>query len=330
LFADGVYENFDQLPYLEYRELGRSNSEPQQRQDSLTLREALDMISECLQNYQSWFDRPSGEPWRVCFPFSRYLRQGAKVYNLTTNSEYIIKQKIDPGIASAHWINDNVVELEGEIAPLLTDRLRLDRELLVDFYAAYPKSFASTYKFEGGGLVADDNAGPWKDTVTYLITRSEPGSFGDRYFQSPREVKPRFRRVQEITDKGYLATVFGKCEDNLVQFDCWSIQNDRADEILEWLKGFFELYTGVFKWNGLQDVSFWDRGVDELSTRWRADIVNRTLRYVLRTEAITAHIHRKLSAVQIFTSLTGEIGGGMAQGQLVQANMSGEPSLFRS
>ena len=328
MFGNGTYENFDQLPYLEYCTIDRSL--PQRREDALTLREALDMISECLQNYQSWFDRQDGDPWRVAFPFARYLRQGAKVYNLTTDAEYTIKRKLDPGISSARWIKDNVVELEGRIAPQLTDRLRLDKEMMVDFFPAYPKSFASTYKFEGGGLVAENEAGPWKDTVTYLVTRSEPGSFGDRYFQSPREVKPRFRTTQEVSDRGYLATVFGKCEDNLVQFDCWSTQNDRADELLEWLKGFFELYAGVIKWNGLQDLSFWDRGVDELSTRWRADIVNRTIRYVFRTEAITADIQRKLSAVSIFPSLTGTIQDGtMAQGHLVQANVSGEPSLFR-
>lgn len=304
MLGNGWLENFDQLQALAFKpEAGPT--EAQVRGSVKSLSEGLSLTEEALINYQSWFKRSTRFPFRVVFPFARYLRKGGKVYNLTTGEEYIIKEKISVDQNVLPDIQDSVVELSGNVPPANTDRLRLDREMLVNFHEAYPKSFVSSYKFSGGALTADMNAGPWKDTVTYLVVHGTPGGMGSRFFGSPAESKHRFRRNIETTDPGFMAEQFGKVEDNLIQFDCWAQSNSDATDILDWFKIFMELYIGVLKWNGIQDIRYWDRGVDELVTRWRSDIVNRTIRYVYRVESIYSVIQRKISSVDIYVSLTG-------------------------
>lgn len=81
-------------------------------------------------------------------------------------------------------------------------------------------------------------------------------------------------------------TVYGQYFDNIVQFDAWSDNNQEASALVAWFEDFMDLYTNVLRRNGVVEVLYWQRLVDEKIERWRNDIDNRTIQYYFRTEKL--------------------------------------------
>lgn len=84
----------------------------------------------------------------------------------------------------------------------------------------------------------------------------------------------------------HTVTVYGQVFDNIVQFDAWSDNNQEASALVAWFEDFMDLYTNVLRRNGVVEVLYWQRLVDEKIERWRNDIDNRTIQYYFRTEKL--------------------------------------------
>lgn len=80
--------------------------------------------------------------------------------------------------------------------------------------------------------------------------------------------------------------VYGQYFDNLVQFDCWSIDNAEANSLILWFEDFMQLHIPALKENGVDQILFWERMRDQTIERWRDDIDNRTVVYYFRTQTL--------------------------------------------
>jgi len=133
----------------------------------------------------------------------------------------------------------------------------------------------------------DNPTESFKDTITFQVTREEPGSIGGdkQPFGDTREVVPRLReQVPDSNDE--LVNIYGQWFDTLVQFDVWSLTNYEVDQMALWFKRFMTIHRNFFKEMGLSEILFWWRGVDDVSSKLRNSLHVRTLVYYIRTEEI--------------------------------------------
>lgn len=291
---DGKIERHDEL----LRTAWFVNKEPGRRDAPATLRDLYSYIDQALRLHQGYYQPHPINGFSGSFPFAWSLEEGMKVYNTTIGVVYEIKevQRDDNNNPTGY------VVLSGGngIEPEATHRLEFSREDSLVFMHGFPKTFAKTYSFsdDGSGSFASQYSERWRDTITFLVTRKEPGSLSGSPFDRPRDVKPHHRESEVYAaDTDYMISYTGQWFDAIIQLDCWSKTNKTAERLLEWLEGFLEFYRGVFRYNGINNLYYWDRTADELVTRWRDDIVNRTLRYYIRTENVAAVLESKIRVI---------------------------------
>lgn len=93
--------------------------------------------------------------------------------------------------------------------------------------------------------------------------------------------------------------IYGQFFDNIVQFDCWSDNNQEASYLISYLEDFLDLYAQILKINGVNELLYWQRTIDQKIERWRNDIDNRTLQYYFRTENLKVHRKANLNQYDI-------------------------------
>lgn len=269
----------------------------QRRLGNLTVDDSMVIIKEAMKDNQGYFIQdPNGNRFRACFPYARYIKKGDKINNLTTGDIYTIVKIYDT-------ITNDVL-LDGKKPPRTSDRLRLDEANEIFLNHAFPRLLSKGHKFSEEGSVADKPA-PWNDTITYIVTRSEPGSVSDNLpFQGTRQMKPQFREsVQDPVDPVLSIESDGWFFDNLVQFDCWAQTNARAVSLLQWLEDFMFRNTWLFELYGVAKVLYWRRDEDKEVPVWRNDITKRCVIFYFRTERVFSFKTRKLSHINVTTSI---------------------------
>ncbi len=133
------------------------------------------------------------------------------------------------------------------------------------------------------------------------MVRTQPGSLSEKPFQGVKETKPRFRefKLDSGSNCDYLHHVGGQLFDSIVQFDFWAKTNHEASFMLNWFIRFFELHRWVWKWNGVKEILFWRQTDDAIVTRWRNDIVSRSLQLYFQTERLYSHPVRRLRDIEV-------------------------------
>lgn len=301
---DGTLECFDEIWYASQDPAFQLKAEAtgdRLRAGNVSLTGFYDMIQEALIIFQSFFLRVEERPWTICFPFARpdSIAEGKEIRNLTKDVTYKVENVVTNDAAAP----SGIVTLTGRTPPERGDRLRLPDDVLVRFTTAFPRSNAQSFQFDESHNLKEDT-GSWFDTITYLLLRREPASTDKRPFGGAKEAKRRFRSTfVDPFDEGFTVQVFGQRFDNIIQFDAWAKTMSGARDLIDWFTEFMDLFTWVFKWNGVQELLYWQQNVDELATRWRNDIVNQTLQYYVRTESVTSETLRRMNSVLIELSL---------------------------
>lgn len=135
------------------------------------------------------------------------------------------------------------------------------------------------------------------ETITWMLYVQEPGAVGDRAFGTTREIKPRVRedvirdeyaKDNETGEATDIVQTKAQCMDNIIQFDIWTKDNSSSEDLVEWFKKFMVDYEGIFQQNGIVKMHFDSRIRDEMVLKWRNGLVNRTLRWYVRTEEVWA------------------------------------------
>lgn len=264
----------------------------QRRLGNVNVDDSLLLLKECLRDNQAYFLLNEAQAFRVSFPYAWYMKQGDKITNLTTGEEYTV----------AHIYDDRThdVLLSGKRSPRSTDRLRLLPENEIFVNHGSPRAFSKGHKYSEEGSVADKPA-PWTNTITYIVTRSEPGSLSDNPpFQGTRQFKPQFREAWDNpVDPVMTVATDGWLFDNLVQFDCWAQTNAEAVKLLKWFEDFMLRHAWIMELYGVAKVLYWMRDEDKEVPVWRNDITKRTVIYYFRTERVFVFQTRKLSHVSL-------------------------------
>jgi hypothetical protein len=242
-----------------------TSDENRQADRTATLNDITTYIYQSLIDYQSKWETTRISSWVLKFPNARYFSVGDKVKNLNTREVYTIESIVDK--------RSHTVRLSGTTAPVSTHVLELEEENMIDFVSSFPQK----------QIEPED----WRDSITYKVTRREPGTIEAHPFDGRKEIKPRVRQIIKDPDyPDHHVQILGQWFDNIIQFDCWSVTNDGADSLIDWFEDFMFRYTWVWKKNGVQEILYMSRTIDEEVTKWRDDIVNRTLYYYFRTEKL--------------------------------------------
>ena len=241
-------------------------------------------IYQSLLDFQAkWYPSSRGSNY-IYMPNARYLAVGDKITNLTTNAVYLIAEVILP---PSNPIPDGklpgpfecsplvMLNLQGAVAPVEDNVLALEEKNTVNFQSSYSR------------IIQNVPCDQWRDTIVYRIKRREPGTVGHHAFEPPVELRPRVREQKPDKDHpGQHIQILGQWFDNIIQFDCWSVLNNRADDLIEWFEDFMFKYTWVWKKNGVNEILYWMRNTDTESSEWRNDLAVRTVSYYFRTEKI--------------------------------------------
>lgn len=299
---DGTIERHDEL----YRSAWYSTTDPAVADATCDLPTFYEYIRYALRLYQGFYIPHPRDPMSGWFPLAWYLRSGMEVYNSTSRVTYKIEEvQLD----TKNNLPTGYVRMSGgnDVVPLATDRLLFDQEDTVVLMHAFPKTYARTYKFndDGSGRLSVEYDHPWRDTVTFAVARKEPGTLDRTPFQGTRDVRPHFRETKVYSpNQTYMATYTGQWFDVLLQFDCWTKTGETSERLTNWFEAFMEMYRGVFRYNGVTNMLYWDRTRDELVTRWRDDIVNSTVRYYLRMENVAMILESKIRSIYALFSVS--------------------------
>jgi len=260
-------------------------------QRQATVDDFLDFIYIGLKTYQGYWESHGTNPYMVYFPFALSLDKGDKVFNIKqrcnySNSDNIVAYTIKSLVRSA---GQNVVLLDGNEAPHKDDTLILDESSnkIADFHVGYPNSEIGHQYFTEDQL-SENAANPWVDTITYRILKTEPAGARD-LFQGRREYKPRVMETQYESLQGRNVEYRVQSFDSNIQFDCWAETNERAENLASWFRYFMNLYIPIFQENGVIQCIFLGKMEDIHVTRWRDDIIARSLVYGVRTQEVTAY-----------------------------------------
>lgn len=175
--------------------------------------------------------------------------------------------------------------------------LEIEKPNLV-FAPSYPQYlFPQTREYE---KTMENPTALFKDTITYSITREEPGSIGGNKqpFDGTREIVPRYREVQKMNDTES-QMIYGQWFDSLVQFDVWTLTNWEAENLALWFKRFMTVHRGFLKDMGLSEIFFWWRGRDEVASKIQNHLHLRTLVYYVRTEEISSETDFNLKELRV-------------------------------
>lgn len=269
----------------------------QRRLTNVSVDDSMLLLKEAIRDNQSYFHLSTQQAFRVTFPYAFYMKKGDLIDNLTSGEQYTIAKVYDPQTKD--------VLLAGKTRPKATDRLRLRPENEIVFTHGFPRSFSKGHKFDEEGSVPDKPA-PWNEAVTYIVTRSVPGTVdASRPFEGVRNMKPKFREsVEDPLDPVLYLETDGWFFDNLVRFDCWSKTNAQAVKILNWFEDFILRHTWIFEVYGITKVLYWGRDEDEEIGVYRNDVTKRSITFYFKTERLFFTKTRKLSHVSVDVNVT--------------------------
>ncbi len=268
-----------------------ANRDMRQADRNASLFDITTYIYQSLIDFQGKWTTSTRGSWYIYMPNARYLEINDSVKNKTTGEYYTISAILDG--------YEGFIKLTGTTAPVSGDVLELASDRIVNFVSGYSKEYK------------DKPETNWVDTITFQVRRKEPGTIGRHPFDPPTEIKPRVR--QYVIDPDYNdchVMILGQWFDNLLQFDCWSKTNERADDLIEWFEDFMYKYTWVWKKNGVNEILYWMRRQDEEVTKWRNDLAVRSVLYYFKTEKIVTVREHDFKQLDLYLEVSNAVPSG--------------------
>lgn len=295
--------------------------------------DAMLMISILIKQYEYTFSINAHDNKVLLMPHLLSAPEaGTKITNKQTGEVYTVKESILSPV-TRRW--EGLVRLNAIAGPdpLLAHRLDfVDHKNGVRFIEEYPSMVGNEGQTPEGIIV---DKGPMAPTIVYSLVRKEPGSIGKTPFGPQKEYKKHVReQIKDTNILGSTIEVRAQAFDNLVQFDCCTTDNISSTRLVKWFERFMNLYEGVLKKNGVQQILYWQRLKDAAVTKWRQDLVVRTVQYYFRTEEIEAVIRGDLRKIDFNVDLGNSLENDSERyiaGQLVTGLITEEEyrALFR-
>lgn len=294
------------------------------RSGKASLDEAMLMIDLCMHMYEMTYEPHKIDTTLLNFPcwFSK-PDPGAEIKNKTTGEVYTVADvvlnpytKMWEGLVRINAINPPLRNSAEKLA--LTD----ETTNRVRFVHEFPEGTQT--EAQGDDEIMKD-VGPVAPTVTWALVREEPGTYGKSPFHPAKIYKPRVHEyVKDPGEPGHSIEVRTQWLDCLVQFDCWTADNFSATKLAGWFKRFMSLYIPVLKYHGVAEVLYWQQRRDAAVTKWRQDLISRTLQYFLRTEDISTIVRKDFVQIDLTLAIKSKLKDesvGWIAGQKVDAPM---------
>ena len=182
---------------------------------------------------------------------------------------------------------------------LLENMLRMDRADIV-FAPSYPK-----YLIEGSKefeATMDNPTEEWVNTITYKVTRLEPGAVGGNkqpFDGETRETRPKYRQSVPIEGTNDAVQIYGQLYDTFVQFDIWTQTNTEAEELAVWFQDYMKDRRDLWKHLGLRDCLFWWRGMDDSLMSINKKLQTRSLTFWIAYEELEFKEAKKLQELEV-------------------------------
>ena len=264
------------------------------RDRSANFNDTMNMIDILLAQYEMIYQPHDTDKNLLLFSnLFKKPNEDVKIKNKQTGEIYNIEDVIvDP--VTKLW--EGLIKISSVNPPDLNKSEKLEflrpQDSLVRFTHDSPISSEIVQQADDGQII---DSGPIKPTVTYSLIRKEPGTIGKTPFHPSKEYKPRRRELLKKPDgSSHSVEIYGQLFDQLVQFDTWTVDHFSAEKLADWFEKFMKLYVWVLKLNGVQEILFWQRLRDAAVTKWRQDLVSRTLQYFIRTEDLEPVIRKNL------------------------------------
>lgn len=327
-------ESPEDLAYLPYRVDSAMLDRDRLKADrSATWEECMYLIDALMRKYETTYKNHKTDTSLIWMPylFSRPA-DGTEIKNITTGEIYTVKETI---VNPKTKVWEGIVRLTGIAYPVNSQAERLaftDRSKYTRF-TEDPSVASGTENQTSDGIIMD--RGPMIPTVTYSLERKEPGSIDGTPFGSRKDYRKRVREfIKDPDSPSHTIEIRAQTFDNLIQFDCCTVDNFSANRLARWFEKFMELYEWVLKLNGVQQFLFLQRFNNTSVQKWRQDLVVRSLQYYFRTEEIEAISRRDLTSIQYIVNLDTEIEDTSTRyvaGQLVSGQITDQEykSLFR-
>jgi len=179
----------------------------------------MDMMEILLEQHQMSFTKDDAYGWRLFFPYLFIKPEvGDEVRNTITGEIYTITwvEDVDPGFKrlSPGPIVRNpkentftgLVILQGNTEPKITDRLEFveRHKRILPFQEWGSRRHSKTPTESGEGDLGQGESGPFLPTLTWSVTRVEPGTVGKRPFDPAKMAKPIFRESYPDPQHTYL------------------------------------------------------------------------------------------------------------------------------
>ena len=229
------------------------------------------------------------------------------------------------------------IQTLNEFVRSMWQALQIHRPTIV-FEPAYPIYILDV---DDAQIKLGGNAAPTipDEVITWNVVRRTPGSVDHTAFAKTREIRPRIREELVYEPITYLdnsepemshgpgqvgpnaeANVIGReiegqWFDNLIQFDIWSKDNKKAEQLCDYLENFMHDFHGMFIELGVIKMHFHSRVRDEFLLKWRNGLCNRSLLYYIRTETVRAGEVREIKKIHVNTEVRtyldaiGQVGG---------------------
>jgi hypothetical protein len=265
-----------------------------------------DAISICMKYLQGYHREYGSDPWYVWFPLEIVpLNIGDKIYSELNGAIYTVKSNTSEFIG--------VYKLEGPGQPPgLDDILYVAEEKRLNFMEGWPSAEDPNLYFTQEEWDRRRQE-PWRKTVTYRYNLIEPAGHKD-YFSGTREISPRQLQALKYED-GTVASPHSQRFDVEVTFDCWDLSNNGAVEVARWFREAMQVVLPVMRGYGLDQAHFIRQGQDVHITRWRNDIMARSLVYRFRLSEVKMFSEAVLNYLRtrIVVKPSGEVGADFAQ-----------------
>lgn len=219
------------------------------------------------------------------------------------------------------------IQTVSEFARVMWQALQIHRPCVI-FEPAYPTYILDSEDRPTDGGTMRTPSMP-EEVITWNVVRRTPGSLDHTAFAKTREIRPRIREelvyepMNPIFDNGEpelqngpgmvgpnkeLTRVVGReiegqWFDNLIQFDIWSKDNKKAEQLCEYLENFMHDFHGMFIELGVNKMNFNSRIRDEFLLKWRNGLCNRSLLYFVRTETVRAGLVREIRKIHVNTEV---------------------------
>lgn len=298
-----------------------------------TFEEAMMMVDILLKKYEAAYVVNQNDNSLLCLPYLfSEPQQGVKIRNKSTEEVYEIIDTIK-NPATGLW--EGLIRIKYITAPNsdLAEKLEFeDENNLVRFTAEFSRSLRIEGQTEDG---MQKDVGPLMPTIIYALIKKEPGSIGNQPFGPRKQHKPRhMETLRSVNSPGHSLSISSLWFDTLVQMDCYTTDNRSADLLASWFEEFMRQYIWVLKYNGVQEILFWQRLRDKAVTKWRQDLISRTVQYYFRIEELLPAVGRDLYNIDIEINLAEKIrdpGVRWIAGQYLTGSVTSEEysSLFR-